>query len=206
MARAMVNCPNCESQAPIDSKWDRFICPHCGRQYEIAVIKGTGGTSQIELRPPSLKNARSPSDYAHRNTPRLSDKTRNNLQALGGLCFGLFLVALFSANELGCFRSLRFSSSPSQQADSSDPQKRLLNAGFSAWDGSHRALTQKIKGSMNDPSSYEHVETGISDLGDYFMVKTTFRGKNAFGGLVLNSVVAKVDTKGNVIEILGKSP
>lgn len=205
MARAMVNCLNCESQAPIDSKWDRFICPHCGKQYEIATLKGKDGATQIELRPPSLKNARSASDFYHRNESRLSDKTRNNLQALGLLAFGLSIVAIFSANELGCFRSLSFSSS-NRQAESTDPQKRLLDAGFSAWDGSHRALTQKIKESMNDPGSYEHVKTEIGDLGDGFMVKTTFRGKNAFGGLVLNSVVAKVDTKGNVIEILGKSP
>lgn len=205
MARALVNCPNCESQAPADLKWDRFICPHCGKRYEILTHKGAGGSIQVELRPPTLKGARSPSEFAHRNTPRLSDKARNRLQALAAFSFGLSLIVIFSAYELGCFRSFSFSSS-SRQAESSDPQKRLLNAGFSSWDGSHRALTQMIKSTMNDPKSYEHVETKINEIGDYFMVTTSFRGKNAFGGVVLNHVTAKIDSTGKVLDIESRGP
>ncbi|GHB44533.1 hypothetical protein [Mongoliitalea lutea] len=75
---------------------------------------------------------------------------------------------------------------------------------FSSWDGSHRGLTKKIKESMNDPDSYEHVETRFRDDGDYIFVITKFRGTNAFGGKVTNTVSAKVDFKGNVIEIVSK--
>ena len=114
MSHPLVNCPNCENQAPINIKWDRFICPHCGKQYEISIIKGTG---QIELRPPTLKNARSPADYVARKTTRMSDKTRNTLHMLLGLFVGLSGIVLLSAKELGCFRAISFSSSspsPSQ--------------------------------------------------------------------------------------------
>ena len=73
---------------------------------------------------------------------------------------------------------------------------------FSAWDGSHRQLEKYIKSNMNDPKSYDHVETTFSLQKDYAIVLTKFRGKNAFGGTVLNSVKAKVSYDCNVIEII----
>lgn len=81
-------------------------------------------------------------------------------------------------------------------------RKEFLREQFSWWDGSHRGLTKFIKESMNDPKSYKHVETTYWDRGDYLIVVTTFRGKNAFGGVVKNSVGARVDLKGNVISII----
>lgn len=85
-------------------------------------------------------------------------------------------------------------------------RKDQLQKHFSAWDGSHRGLTKLIKKSMNDPASYDHVETVYWDKGDHLVVKTTFRGKNAFGGVVKNWVMAKVDLNGNVIEIISQEP
>jgi len=85
-------------------------------------------------------------------------------------------------------------------------RKDRLAKHFSAWDGSHNGVTALIKKSMNDPNSYDHVETTYGDKGDYLIVKTTFRGKNAFGGVVKNWVIAKVDLNGNVIEVIGQGP
>jgi hypothetical protein len=59
---------------------------------------------------------------------------------------------------------------------------------------------------MNDPDSYKHVETVYSDMGDYLVVRTTFRGKNAFGGVVTNWIKAKVDLNGNVISVIEQGP
>ena len=82
-------------------------------------------------------------------------------------------------------------------------RKERLEKGFSSlWDGSHRELTKVIKGSMNDPGSYEQVETVYWDMGDHLVVRTTFRGKNAFGGVVSNWVKAKADLDGNVLEVI----
>jgi len=55
---------------------------------------------------------------------------------------------------------------------------------------------------MNDPDSYDHVETVYWDRGDHLVVRTTFRGKNAFGGIVKNSVKAKVSLDGQVLQII----
>ncbi len=59
---------------------------------------------------------------------------------------------------------------------------------------------------MNDPDSYDHVETVYWDMGDYLVVRTTYRGKNAFGGVVVNWVKAKVNLDGNIIEITETYP
>ncbi len=83
---------------------------------------------------------------------------------------------------------------------------KKIKEGFSSWDGSHRGLTEWIKESMNDPSSYDHAKTVYWDRTDHLIVQTTFRGKNGFGALVLSRIKAKVDLNGNVIEVLEQEP
>lgn len=73
---------------------------------------------------------------------------------------------------------------------------------FSSWDGSHRNLERVIKNAMNDPDSYEHSKTVYWDKGSYLIVRTEYRGKNAFGGIVKNFVKAKVSMNGDVLQIL----
>lgn len=40
-----------------------------------------------------------------------------------------------------------------------EARKKKIESQFSAWDGSHRNLERIIKEAMNDPDSYDHVET-----------------------------------------------
>lgn len=63
---------------------------------------------------------------------------------------------------------------------------------FNSWDGSHTDFTKVIKASMHDPESYDHVKTVFLEKEDHLHVITKFRGKNGFGGLVLNTVSAEV--------------
>ena len=81
-------------------------------------------------------------------------------------------------------------------------RKKRFEKQFSTWDGSHINFTKFIKQSMNDPKSYKHVETVYWDRGNYLIVQTTFRGKNSFGGVVKESVKAKVSLDGDVLEII----
>lgn len=83
-------------------------------------------------------------------------------------------------------------------------RQRAIEQQFSKWDGSHVALERIIKKSMNDPDSYKHVETKYGDKGDYILVETTFRGKNAFGGVVTNTMRAKFTLSGDLIEIVSQ--
>lgn len=82
----------------------------------------------------------------------------------------------------------------------------VFQSNFSGWNGSYRPLEKLIKKSMNDDSSYKHVETNSSlILGKdaHAVVKTTFKGTNAYGGVVTQTVAARVDIKtGDVVKII----
>jgi hypothetical protein len=80
-------------------------------------------------------------------------------------------------------------------------RKEMVEKQFSAWDGSHIYLTKYIKENMNDPDSYDHIETRFEDKGKYIFIACKFRGSNAFGGKVINYVTAKADIDGNLTEI-----
>ncbi|MFP7610163.1 hypothetical protein [Serratia quinivorans] len=76
-----------------------------------------------------------------------------------------------------------------------------------SFDDSYRPLTAAIKESMNDPSTFDHVETKyrfvMNNSSPYAVVTTVFRGSNSFGAIVKNTVSAKVDLRsGDIIEYL----
>lgn len=77
---------------------------------------------------------------------------------------------------------------------------------FSGWDGSYRPLEKLIKASMNDDSSYKHVSTVyhlILNKDPHAVVKTTFRGTNAYGGVVKQTIAARVNVKtGEIVSML----
>lgn len=89
-----------------------------------------------------------------------------------------------------------------------DPErKKRIEKGFSGWTGSHYELTDLVKKLMSDPKSYQHVKTVYSDTGDdSIIVTTTYRGKNAFGGVVVNWIKAECGLDGNVIRIISRGP
>lgn len=74
---------------------------------------------------------------------------------------------------------------------------------FSPSDGSNYNLNTLIKHNMNDPDSYEHVETLRTVDGGFLVVRTTYRGNNKFGALVLASITARIDIdSGQILKVL----
>ena len=110
----------------------------------------------------------------------------------------IFLIGLI---WLGCNRCNACLNEPSKPTAPLTRAEKISKQ-FSAWDGSHLNLTKVIKAGMNDPNSFEHANTTYIDEGDYLLVTETFRGTNAFGGVVPNTITAKVDLDGNVIKIV----
>lgn len=78
-------------------------------------------------------------------------------------------------------------------------RQKKMEEQFSAWDGAHRNFERLIKAAMNDPDSYEHIETRYRDMGDRIRVSCKFRGRNGFGGMVVNTKIADFDIDGNFI-------
>lgn len=123
-----------------------------------------------------------------------TQKLTKHLLSILTVCFFIF-IAFGSDDE-----------ESNTNADGTPKTERQIKveSQFSAWDGSHNGLTNLIKKSMNDPDSYEHIETRFKDNEDHIFVITKFRGTNAFGGKVINTVSAKVDFSGNVIQIISQ--
>jgi hypothetical protein len=58
----------------------------------------------------------------------------------------------------------------------------------SAWDGSVPEVERYLKTVLNDPGSYEHIRsTQAVGEGDYWVVASSFRAKNGFGALIINT-------------------
>lgn len=73
---------------------------------------------------------------------------------------------------------------------------------FSVWNGSHKALVNLVKNNLHDPKSFEHVETRYVDQKGKLIIHMRYRANNAFGGKVLESVVAESDYETNRITII----
>jgi uncharacterized protein YaaR (DUF327 family) len=59
---------------------------------------------------------------------------------------------------------------------------------------------------MHNPDSYEHVQTRVWDMGDHLVVSTTYRGTNAFGGIVKNFIKVKVDIdSGTILQVIDQT-
>ena len=71
----------------------------------------------------------------------------------------------------------------------------------SPWDGSVPEVEVYLKRALHDPDSYEHVESTMPVArGEYWVVRSSFRGKNAFGGKVLNSKLFYIQN-GRVVRV-----
>lgn len=65
---------------------------------------------------------------------------------------------------------------------------------LSVWDGSHGAFVRLVEAQLNDPDSFDHVETTTWPRRDdgRNQIVMTFRAKNGFGGVVTGKAVGTV--------------
>ena len=80
-------------------------------------------------------------------------------------------------------------------------QQDFAKKNISAWDGSNPALERTVKNAMNDPDSYEHVQTTFEYKKDKVIGTMLYRGKNAFGGKVVDKAIGTFDYDGNLLEV-----
>jgi uncharacterized alpha/beta hydrolase family protein len=116
---------------------------------------------------------------------------------LGIIIFFAFLFALILFVEPDTYPS----DAPKSKTTKTSSKQDKIKTQFSGWDGSHIKLTKLIRKSMNDPGSYEHVETLYFEFDDIIVVTTKFRGKNMFGGVVLQQVSAEVTIDGEIVKV-----
>lgn len=90
---------------------------------------------------------------------------------------------------------------PRPPMTATEKRQARIAAQFSVWNGAHRNLEAAVRASMNDPNSYEHIETRYQDRGDHLFLVMKFRGANVFGGKVINMVSAEADLDGRVLNV-----
>ena len=109
---------------------------------------------------------------------------------ISGLVMAAFSIAIFIIIPAH-FKKLEKKSqeilSPAEEA------QQEIDKCFGGWDGAHIKLKEAVKASMNDPDSFKAGETRYIDKIDHLIVIMDFSGKNAFGGIVKNSITAKTD-------------
>lgn len=133
-------------------------------------------------------------------------KKLNEIQISGKTAFiviSLFLIFIVvgisnSPNHNGQIPPTSTNDVPEKQITRED----IIESGFSSWDGSHIELKQYVRDAMADRKSFEHRKTLYVDKGDYLVVSMEFAGKNAFGGMVIQTIYAKCSLDGKILEIL----
>lgn len=81
------------------------------------------------------------------------------------------------------------------------PEEKIENQ-FSQLNGKHNKSVIAIKEKMNDPSSFEHVQTKYWVMDDHIKVLTTFRGTNALGAVVAQTALTNVSKEDGTVNLL----
>jgi hypothetical protein len=87
-----------------------------------------------------------------------------------------------------------------------EARSHLIEDHFSFWDGSHKHLVRFVKSRLNDDRSFRHDKTTYLMVDDGYIVHMTYRAKNAFGGMVRESIRVKYSMDGNPIDVISVSP
>jgi hypothetical protein len=129
--------------------------------------------------------------WAHKKLPLI-------LKIFIGLLALIFITEMFSDEQV----KNKVLTEHAKDSIKEEKQVTQIVKQFSTWDGSHIKLTKYIKENMNDPDSFEHIDTKYFIQKNSIVIIERFRGKNVYGGLVANMIEAKVDMDGNIIEIV----
>lgn len=91
------------------------------------------------------------------------------------------------------------------QADAAAEQKEIESAenrqkGFhclSPWDGTHKQTIELLAKNLREPDSFEHIETRITpvDAQGYHLLTMTYRARNGFGGMNVETVSAQINSE-----------
>jgi hypothetical protein len=149
--------------------------------------------------------------FWRRNIPLLAKRS-----AKIGTLFGLLIISLIAANDQN--KSINSSKTDSKVNTDTIPDDTIVvesepqalhdqqvedfKKNLSGWDGSCLKLVRYVKNDLNDPDSFEHVDTGFWIIKDHAVVIMKYRAKNAFGALIVTSIKAKVGLNGEVLEII----
>jgi hypothetical protein len=77
-----------------------------------------------------------------------------------------------------------------------------ISQGFSPLTGEHKKLKSMLLTALKDPDSYSHIKTSYVDTKEHLIVTMTYRAKNSFGALAVNTFSAITKPNGDVVKII----
>lgn len=111
----------------------------------------------------------------------------------------IFLIPLLIAVYIvGCISKNNQSNTPVEHKVQTPAEQ--MNSAFGG-NNQHWDLRTIIKASMHNPNSYDFVSGKRWESSGEYFTSITYRGTNAFGGIVTNEVVAKLTETGKIISI-----
>lgn len=160
-------------------------CPNCGTN--ICVICGTSFHKCKKCKENIYITWKEPeSDYR-----TIGDKIKSGI--ISGILISVFIIIL------GIFLSEEYKSPESkkiEQTKTLTEEEKMANQANKCA----KHLTKLIKISMNDPKSYEHIDTVYFYYDNHILISTKFRGKNAFGAIVFNEIKAQYTLDGEFVQ------
>ena len=193
-------CPKCKGEGKIVGKPSSSDAVQVPPTQNTVSAQGNPTARQSTDALPVFPKIRDDRNPKARRKKQPSEESSITAFLVGFLAVAILFVTIFVIIfGLSCFKSSNSDSTPPKTPKQLRSER--IEKQFHFWDGSHRGVTKAIKNSMNDPKSYEHVSTIPFDMGDHLIIKTVFRGRNVFGGVVKNLVRAKVDLKGNILDM-----
>lgn len=139
-------------------------------------------------------------DEARRLRREGKTQSSNGVEALGQAIGGVFALG-FMGFVIFALGQCNAPDEPLTEDELKQLEAKRIadeNAGYhclSPWDGSHSALVESVKGTLRDPSSFEHDKTIIApvdDNGKHTLIMR-YRAKNGFGGMTQGYAQAEID-------------
>lgn len=188
-------CPKCGVAGKTFEEYgSRLICKKCGNRWIFRApplrlaVNSTPGPSPLG---PTVH----PSTEITPSSPEDNEGGKPNATASKGFTNGCIGCTIAVVIFVILFLWAAESANPRR-----DTYTKSWKDNFSSWDGSHRNFVKEYKSKMHDPSSFEHVETKYIDNADGTLtIIMTCRGKNAFGGKVVNRVIGKVSKESGTV-------
>jgi hypothetical protein len=120
------------------------------------------------------------------------------------------LAIVFAIGLIYIFISVKDAPPPKRTIAASAPatapialtDQQKIDKQFSSIDGSHVQLEKMIKKIMNDPKSYQHVSSRYAQHQQTITVITEYRGSNALGAIINDSVTAQFSLDGQFIKMV----
>lgn len=129
-------------------------------------------------------------------------------KSVGAVQFGCLGLIVVAAVFVVCVVFMAGSGDDEEASPRPRTTEEKIEAQFSAWDGSHRKVVEAVERVLNDPGSFEHLETRTMKGSNYpktFIVSMEYTAKNAFGGRVRNTVVCEVSVEtGDIVNVLSQ--